>query len=307
MPKVSIACEEDRYSTVTTALTNIYDDIENSIRNKAKIVIKPNFVCDNVPLCATHIDTTRAVIDFLLQFNPKEVCIAEGSSQSATTAFKNYNYLQLRQQYGIELIDLDDDDYDEIEIFTRERDGFGATQIRVAKTIIEADYRISEAVLKTHDTVVVTLSLKNMVMGAVLDKRKMHQGYRAINLNLYKIAKLIPVHLAVIDGWEGMEGNGPVSGTPVDAHVALASINFVAADIIATKLMGFDPTEIGYLQYATGKYGFSPLGTGVFSNVKLVGKQLKEVQRRFQPHKDYLEQKNWHIPSNMLTKVLETM
>lgn len=307
MPKVSIAGENDRYSTITTALTIISNDIKRSIKNKAKILIKPNLVYDNLPLSATHVDTTRAVLDFLQQFNPKEIFIAESSTQSATRAFKNYNYLQLRQEYGIELIDLDDDDYDEVEIFTRERDGFGTAQVCVAKTIIEADYRISEAVLKTHDTVVVTLSLKNMVMGAVLNKRRMHQGYQAMNLNLYKIAKLIPVHLAVIDGWRGMEGNGPVSGTAVDTHVALASIDYVAADTVATKLMGFDPTEIGYLQYAAGKYGFSPLGTGAIPNINLAGKQLKTVQRRFKPHRDYLEQKKWRIPSDILKNVIDAM
>jgi len=308
MSRVSISREKDRYSTVIKALEFIYEDVESSIKGKKKILIKPNFVNDNAPLCATHVDTTRAVIDFIQQYSPKEMIIAEGSAQSATRGYKNYNYLQLKDDYGIELIDLDDDDYDEVEIFTRKKGyGFGTTHVRVSKTVIEADYRISLAVLKTHDTVIITLSLKNMVMGSVLDKGRMHQGYEAINLNLYKIAKLIPVHLAVIDGWRGMEGNGPVSGTVVDSRVAIASTDFVAADAVAAKLMGFNPSEIGYLQYASGNYVFSPLGTGGLLEINMVGKQFDTVKRRFKPHHSYSDQMNWHVPLNMLKTIAKTM
>ena len=301
MSTVSIAREKDRISTVTKALELLHDDVKRGISSKDKVLIKPNFVFDNLPLCATHVDTTRAVIEFISQFDPKEIIIAECSAQSATRGFKNYNYLQLKRDYGLELIDMDDDDYEEVEIFTRgSKEGFGSTHVRVAKTVIEADYRISPAVLKTHDCVIVTLSLKNMVMGSVLDKRRMHQGFPAMNVNLYKVAKFVPVHLAVIDGWRGMEGNGPVSGTAVDSRVALASTDFIAADAVAAKLMGFDPLEIGYLQYAGGKYGFDPLGTADLSDIKLVGETIDIAQRRFRPHSGYSEQKNWRIPDELL-------
>ena len=35
---------------------------------------------------------------------------------------------------------------------------------------------------------------------------------------------------AVLDGWEGMEGNGPGDGTMVPSRIAIASTDFVAAD-----------------------------------------------------------------------------
>ena len=301
MSTVSIAREKDRTSSVTKALELLYDNVKRSVSSKDKVLIKPNFVFDNLPLCATHVDATRAIVEFISQFDPKEIIIAECSAQSATRGFKNYNYLQLKRDYGLELIDMDDDDYEEVEIFTRGlKEGFGTTIVRVAKTVIEADYRISPAVLKTHDCVIVTLSLKNMVMGSVLDKRRMHQGFPAMNVNLYKIAKFVPVHLAVIDGWRGMEGNGPVKGTAVDSRVALASTDFIAADAVAAKLMGFNPEEIGYLQYASGKYGFDPLGTADLSDIKLVGEPLDTVQRSFKSHSAYSEQKKWRIPDELL-------
>lgn len=304
MPTVSLARDQDRYHTVSRALHLIQSDIAATLTQPRRILIKPNFVYDSKQLCATHVDTTRAIIDFLQAFDPKEVIIAESSAQSATRAFTNYQYHQLAHEYGIELIDLDDDAYDEATIFTRLRDGrFGTTTVRVSKTILEAEYRISPAVMKTHDTVIVTLSLKNIVMGAVLDKTRMHQGYEAMNLNLYTIAKRIPVDLAVIDGWQAMEGNGPVRGTALDARTVLASTDFIATDIIGAEVMGFNPENIGYLQYAAGRYGFHPLGVGDRDKITVVGEPLDDLQRTFRPHDSYHAQLAWHIPDTLIPEM----
>jgi uncharacterized protein (DUF362 family) len=304
MPTVSMAREHNRYHSVIKALRLIQPDIAPSLSTPRRILIKPNFVFDHKQLCATHVDTTRAIIDFLPEHKPKDIIIAESSAQSATNAFKNYDYHPLASEYGIELIDLADDAYDEATIFTRLTDGqFGTTTVRVAKTVLEADYRISPAVMKTHDTVIVTLSLKNIVMGSVLDKQRMHQGYEAMNLNLYKIAKLVPVHLAVIDGWQAMEGNGPVRGTAVDMQTVLASTDFIAADVTGAELMGFTPESIGYLQYAAGRYGFQPLGVGNSAEITVAGEPRDKLQRKFQPHDSYKEQLAWHFPNHLLPKI----
>ena len=53
----------------------------------------------------------------------------------------------------------------------------------------------------------------------------------------------------IIDGFEGMEGEGPLRGTPVASRVALASTDLVAADRIGVELMGIDPAWMGYLRY----------------------------------------------------------
>ena len=55
--------------------------------------------------------------------------------------------------------------------------------------------------------------------------------------------------LAVIDGFEGMEGNGPVGGTPIDHRVCVASPDWLAADRVAVELMGIDYAKVGYLNF----------------------------------------------------------
>jgi uncharacterized protein (DUF362 family) len=111
--------------------------------------------------------------------------------------------------------------------------------------------------MKTHNYVFVTLAIKNVIMAAPLndakgnDKGLMHQAPPARNdllhYNMLHIAHEIFPDLAVIDGYVGIEGNGPAWGVPIGSKVALASRDAVAADVTGTRVMGFDPRMINYL------------------------------------------------------------
>jgi uncharacterized protein (DUF362 family) len=108
------------------------------------------------------------------------------------------------------------------------------------------------------------------------------------------LAKVIAPHLSVSDGFVGMEDAGPSSGDPVDLRVAIASTDFLAADTVATTIMGFDPDEVGYLHYC--KLG--GLGAGDLDNIEIVGNAtIEECRRSFKPHPTYRKQLQWRLPS----------
>jgi uncharacterized protein (DUF362 family) len=211
--------------------------------------------------------------------------------------------------------------------------------VRLARPVVDCDFRISVGPPKTHNDVIVTLSIKNMVLGTLVnpslarptsrsveamihptsrvdgktgkrgpqvvqlarmalpgsqhsDKLSMHQGYPLINLNIALLAPRVLPHLAVIDGFQGMEGNGPNNGDPVDWQVALAGTDAVAVDSLTAYLMGFDPTRIGYLAYCR-RLG---LGEGdIRQTTVLGGLDLKEVRHPFRPHPNFTRQSQWHL------------
>ena len=297
---VSLVHGDDRYSNVTSALELISDEVRASFDQKRRVLIKPNLVSTSRQLASTHVDTVRAVLDFLNRFSPAEVVVAEGSAGDTFSAYRNFGYLALRDAYGIDLIDLNSDDHVEVPILDR---NLRETTIRVAKTMFEFNFIVSLAMLKTHDCVIITESLKNIVVGSLVDgdKSKIHQGYPAQNIDLFKIASLIPAKLAVIDGFEGMEGNGPVGGNPVNMRVSLSSCDFVSADAVGATLMGFDPLSIGYLYYA---HQFK-LGCADLKDIQIIGEDPKTHIRSFKPHREYEEQKKWKVPENRLNSVLE--
>ena len=68
-------------------------------------------------------------------------------------------------KYGVKLLDLDQQPHEVLQVFD-ERD-FRPHAVRMSQLLLDrGSFLISAARLKTHDLVVATLSLKNIVFGA---------------------------------------------------------------------------------------------------------------------------------------------
>jgi len=331
---VALARGGSRGASVKAALEYVTDQIE--LDAARCVLIKPNFVTVDRQLAATHVDAVRATLDFVRARYDGPVVVAEGAALSSTwEGFHNYGYDALVEEYGVELVDLNVGDTVAVQVYSRR---LRPLTVHVARAVVEADYRISVGPPKTHDVVIATLSIKNIVMGSLVNpqagrrrggvpalvrrlaglapkwvwqselaewgkgvflggpggssKMAMHQGFPVINLNLALVAPLVWPHLAVIDAWRAMEGDGPGSGDPVDWKVALASTDPLALDVLAAHLMGFDPRQIGYLQYCR----WLGLGIGELERVEVVGNvRPGEARRSLAPSPTYRRQLAWHL------------
>jgi len=184
--------------------------------------------------------------------------------------------------------------------------------VRVSGVLLDKDcYIVSVARMKTHDRVIATLSLKNIVLGApikdigfswspskkpgtVNDKPIVHGGgYRGLNYNLYAMSRYLHPHLAVIDGFEGMEGNGPNRGTPVDHRVCVASLDWLAADRVGIELMGIDFAKVGYLNYCAQ----TGLGTADLSKIKIIGEPIASHIKPYKLSDNVEKQLVWMNPA----------
>ena len=178
--------------------------------------------------------------------------------------------------------------------------------VRLAARLLDPEaFVICSAMLKTHNTVVATLSIKNMALGAPLhsprkesqrwnDKRIYHGGVRQTHLDITLTAqRLQPCWgAAVLDGWEGMEGNGPNDGVLVPSRVAIASTDFVAADRVGIEVMGINPEWVGYLNFCAR----SGLGQMDLSKIELRGTHLGEVTRKYKMSDDIERELKWMGP-----------
>jgi len=330
--KVALIKGDSRYDNITKALSLIEGDIQ--LGEVKDILIKVNFVSTTRQLASTHVEGVRALLDFLRPRYDGPITIAEGAALSDTFAgYRNFGYLELADEYGIQLIDLNRDDWVWVQVYDRH---LRPMKLRAARSVVESDYRIAIGPPKTHDAVLITLSLKNMVVGSMIrdvgrersnslfhavgqllptglkqspllagvktsvarslnrsDKFALHQGYPAMNLNLYTLAKIMPPHLSVIDGYVGMEGSGPSHGDPVELRLAIASTDFLAADAVAVRIMGFDLDEIGYLHYCR----LGELGKADPEGIEILGNcTVEEYVHPFKPHPTYKRQLEWQIP-----------
>lgn len=287
MSRVSLVKGEQRRKNVLESLLSIEEEIKEAIGDK-KVLIKPNFVSSNLQKAATHLDHMRGILDFLSRFYKGKIIIGEGSAGDTFEGYENFGFFKLKEEYSfeIEFLDFNKDDYSEIEISKGEK-------IKASKTALNTDlFIISAAKIKTHDSVVATLSVKNLLMGMVLkeDKMKVHQGVKEINRNLFLLARQRMPNLASIDGFESMEGNGPTQGALVETKVALAGLDPLAADRVALEIMGIDPGDVGYLFYC----GENNLGQYNLEDIEQVGEDLKSCKtRRFKLHSSIKKQLTW--------------
>ena len=313
---------EDRRKNVTQALLAVDREIGPAIKRKKYVVIKVNNVSTTNQLAATHVDAVRGILDYLEPRIKGPVVIVESSAGETLEGFDNFKYAQVIPEFKrlqIKLVDLNRErKYDIFSIVDR---NIRPIPVRLAARMFDPDaYIISSAMLKTHNAVVATMSVKNMVIGSPLhsvagetpvwhDKRLFHaQGppvpagraaggggrggnFHAMNYNMAITAKKLSTNwgAALIDGFEGMEGNGPSSGTPVPMHIAIASPDYIAADRVALETMGLPPHAVGYLQYA------AELGTGQFdlAKIDIRGEKPESVKRVFKLHDSVQQQLDW--------------
>jgi uncharacterized protein (DUF362 family) len=293
--QVSLIKGDKRYSNIIKALNLIEKDIDpNKIQDK-QIIIKPNLVSSINELAVTPSETVKAVVDFINGYNPKKIIIAESTADGETgDAFQNFGYYELE---GVDFVDINNDEYETIKINTLQNE---FRNIRISKTVLSSDFKISVARAKTHDHVFCTLTLKNM-MGCIahIDHTWMHgaeeeshspkdiaikSNYILVK-NLATIIEKVGFDLGIVDGFVGMEGDGPVDGTPVNLGVAAAGIDCVAVDTIMTHVMGFDPNKKGDI-YLAEKKG---IGVSNLQYINLVGEEIENVKMVFKPHSNYYE------------------
>lgn len=308
---VAITTGDNRADMVFRALVPFSKQIKQEIGNR-RVVIKPNMVSIDIALSATHADTLEGVLEFFKSIGKTtNIIIAESAGSGSTPAgYSNYGYQRVADKYNVKLVDLDQEGY-EIRYVFDEKD-FRPHPVRMSKIIVSPDsYVVSVTRMKTHDRAVVTLSLKNIIFGAPVkdagfafgrnskpgaksDKPIVHgNGVRGINYNLYALASTIHPHLSVIDGFQGMEGNGPMNGTAVDHRVCVVSPTWFAADRVGVELMGVDFANVGYLNYCAQ----TGLGDPDLSKIEIIGESISNHIKTYKLSNNINSQLIWMQPA----------
>ena len=304
---VSVIKGEDRRKNVFDALMAIDKEIAPVLKQKKYVVIKPNNVSTVNQLAATHADALRGELDYLERRFKGEVIIAESSAGNTMEGFENFKYTRLPGEYKslkVRLVDLNEEArYEVLPVLDA---NLHLQPVRLAARLLDPDaFILCSAALKTHNVVVATLSVKNMTLGAPLhqgpkdtkrwnDKRAYHGGVRQTHYDMLLTAqKMKPFWGAtLIDGFEGMQGNGPASGTPVPSRIAIASRDYVAADRVGVEAMGVNPGWPGYLLFCwqTG------LGQYDLNKIDIAGENLATVRKSYQLHGDIERELQWMGP-----------
>ena len=109
------------------------------------------------------------------------------------------------------------------------------------------------------------------------------------------LTPLLHPSLAVIDGFEGMEGRGPIGGTRVDHRVCVVSTDYLAADTVGAHLMGIDPMDIGYLNYLAS----TNVGQTDLSKMEILGEPVEKLAKKYSLGSSIERQLEWKTPARV--------
>ncbi|MCS7112658.1 MAG: DUF362 domain-containing protein [Nitrososphaerota archaeon] len=268
---------EDVYRTVFMMLDRLWIISKLRIEPRSRILVKPNLTIDKpwttgATVCPYLVEAI--VRWFQMKIDDCEVIVGEGSMLGVDTfkSFEVCGYLELADRLGIELVDLNRQPTVTVEV----ADGKVLKEIEVAKTVLESDFIVNVAKLKTHILTLVSLGMKNM-KGILPYKGKKAIHFLGLEHGIVDLNSIVKPDLTFIDGLIGMEGFGPLVGEAIELGIIVAGFDVVSVDSIASYMMGVDPYEVLHIRYA-GERG---LGVLELDRVKVYGLDPSIVRRPF--------------------------
>jgi uncharacterized protein (DUF362 family) len=267
---VAIIHGERGYEPVFQALDLI--DYRTALVGYEKVLIKVNFITTKT--WDTGATTDPIVVEAIIKKLgdlPVKVYVVESDATitNASKAFEVTGMIDMCKRNGVEWINLR---------HVKEKVEIEVPNAEVLKTLtvprlVTESAIISAAKLKTHINTDVTLGMKNM-FGLLPDKFKGKYHMKGISKVIADINTVLKPALTVIDGFVGMEGKGPIDGTPVQMNLVIAGTDPVATDATASRVMGFDPFEIAHIRKAYEK------GLGKIE-AKILGEEVENVKKPF--------------------------
>jgi len=224
-----------------------------------RVLIKPNLV-ETAP-GETHINTDPrvvvAVAEAFRRLDAGEVIVAEGQGhrRDSWLVLDESGMGSALEDAKLTFVDLNHDDFSAVPNAGRWTD---LGPLYLPKTLLNVDWIVSVPKLKTHHWTGVTCAMKNLfgvMPGIVYGWPKNALHYAGINQSILDINATVKPDLAIVDAVVGMEGDGPIMGTPKQLGCIVMGRNLPAVDATCVRLMELNPYGIGYLTQASGRLG----------------------------------------------------
>jgi len=323
--RVAIA-KGDRSKLVENALNLI--DVPSKLKPTTRVFIKPNLV--RLPSTSpyarvkgayeptispvgdvNHRETIESLLKYLTSLGVRDVTIGEASGGAETPIiYKALALYELAEEYNANLVDLNYAESVRVPVKSMVLD-----RVWVPKVILDSEFTINLAVLKTHGGTAVTLCLKNWGIGIppgryygsnkagsrwagadgtlpIHNRVPLERVFGqevAVSKVLVDVCSARPPMLNIIDGYTVVDHErlGASSYRVRDANLVVAGYDLVAVDAVGARIMAIDPEKVIHIKYAQ-QMG---LGTLDSCEIQVVGASIDEVG----------------IPCNPLERQKETM
>ncbi len=240
-----------------------------------KILLKPNLLAPDPPETATltHPAVFRAAAEIVRDHG---VAVYYGDSpgiHSKEKVMKKSGLQDVADELGLLSADFENRE----KIFFE--DARQNKVFEIARGVLHSDGIISLPKLKTHGLTLMTGAIKNQ-FGCIPGLLK--PGFHAKLENpedfsqmLVDLTMFLRPRLYIMDGIWAMEGNGPRRGNRVELGVLIISTDPVAADTVASQVIGLDPQRV-----FTTLFGHKS-GLGSMNDIEVLGEKIEQVAKKF--------------------------
>lgn len=247
---------------------------EKIVPSGASIFVKPNVGFYDKE-AATDPAVVVAAVNCLKRASPSRIVAGESSVRGNDTehALQVTGMRSIVGEAGVEVKDLRKDQ----EVNVSVPKGKAMSSVNVFKIVRDSSFIVDIPRLKRHSATTTTISLKNM-MGTVPDSEK--GRFHQVNLNqcIADLNSVMRPSLVIIDATRVMTKRGPTGGIMVELNTVMASLDPVAADLVAAEELfkaegATDPTasagRVEHIRMA------AELGVGVADRSKIEVMEVK--------------------------------
>ena len=243
----------DRPDGVAAAVEEIFAlaPAVQALGPQSKVLLKPNLLAKHPPEHAvtTHPVVVAAVIDALHRRGVTQITLADSSGGLYTeggmrAVYRASGLLEVCERMGVAV-------WGKTTSGTRVVEGTRVHQFTLIDPVLECDFLIDLAKLKTHVMTGMTAGVKNL-FGCIpgLQKAEMHMRFpqrEDFGEMLCDLCCAVQPQLVIVDGITAMEGNGPAGGTVREEGLLLGGDDVWQLDLAVAQLMGLDSQRVPYL------------------------------------------------------------
>jgi uncharacterized protein (DUF362 family)/Pyruvate/2-oxoacid:ferredoxin oxidoreductase delta subunit len=254
-------CDSYDLDSVYTAIKQGLDAVQFRIVPRISVLLKPNIIGQNTPDQA--VTTHPSVVDAVCRIFTEHRCrISIGDSSAfyqgggTRLGLETSGMSAVAEKYGATLLPF------ETTRLRRVSSGKALNPFYITGAVYEHDLVVNLPKLKVHRLARYTGALKN-TYGCVVGGSK--QVYHSLfqeradykefwGKPLIDVYEAVNPGLSIMDGIIGLDRDGPAAnGTPRKTGLLLISKNGTALDVVACRILGFDPQWVPAVREAISR------------------------------------------------------
>lgn len=223
--------------------------IRNFVSRGQTVVIKPNIGWDGEPERAsnTNPELIKRIVEHCKNAGAKDIFVFDHTCDTWNRCYASSGIEKAVKEAGGKMVNGSYENYYQEVAVPK---GKKLKNAKVHELILESDVYINVPIIKHHSSTKLTLAMKNQ-MGIVWDRRFWHRN--DLHQCIADFVSFRKPDLNIIDGYAILMRNGPRGVSTADVSInksLIISKDIVAADAAATKIFGWEPSDITYIKNA---------------------------------------------------------